>query len=103
MTSPNKAIHLGIGMVHQHFELVPSFTAAENICMGHEPRNRFGAVDKREMLRYTQELSDTSGLKIDPAARVGDLSVGLRAAGGDPQGAQPRRGDPDPGRTHPPC
>ena len=78
MTSPNKAIHLGIGMVHQHFELVPSFTAAENICMGHEPRNRFGAVDKREMLRYTQELSDTSGLKIDPAARVGDLSVGLR-------------------------
>ena len=76
--SPNKAIRLGIGMVHQHFELVPSFTVAENVCLGHEPRNGYGAVSKREMIRYTQELSDTSGLKIDPSVQVSDLSVGLR-------------------------
>ena len=77
MTSSNKAIHLGIGMLHQHFELVPNFTVAENVCLGHEPRNRFGAVDKKEMIRYTRELSETSGLHIDPEKKVKDLSVGL--------------------------
>ena len=77
MTSSNKAIHLGIGMVHQHFELVPNFTVAENVCLGHEPRNRFGAVDKKEMIRYTRELSETSGLHIDPEKKIKDLSVGL--------------------------
>jgi ABC-type uncharacterized transport system ATPase subunit len=66
ITSSNKAIRLGIGMVHQHFELVPDFTVAENICLGHEPRTRFGAVDRKEMLRYARELSENSGLKITP-------------------------------------
>ncbi|MDD2427377.1 MAG: ABC transporter ATP-binding protein [Eubacteriales bacterium] len=78
MTSPNKAIQLGIGMVHQHFELVPSFTVAENICMGHEPRNKFGTVDKQQMYNYVQQLSEKSGLKVDPEERVEKLSVGLR-------------------------
>ena len=77
ITSPNKAIHLGIGMVLQHFELVPNFTVAENVCMGHEPRGRFGAVDKKEMVRYTRALAEQSGLQIDPEARIKDLSVGL--------------------------
>ncbi len=78
ITSSNKAIRLGIGMVHQHFELVPDFTVAENICLGHEPRTRFGAVDRKEMLRYARELSENSGLKIIPEKKVKDLSVGLR-------------------------
>ena len=77
ITSPNKAIHLGIGMVHQHFELVPTFTVAENVCMGHEPRGRLGSVDKKEMVRYTRELAEQSGLHIDPEAKIKDLSVGL--------------------------
>ena len=77
MTSSNKAIRLGIGMVHQHFELVPNFTVAENVCLGHEPRGRFGAVDKKEMVRYTRELSEKSGLRVDPEKKIKDLSVGL--------------------------
>ena len=78
ITSPNKAIRLGLGMVHQHFELVPNFTVAENICIGHEPLHHLGMVDRAEMIRYTQELSDTSGLQIDPTAYAGKLPVGLR-------------------------
>ena len=77
ITSPNKAIRLGIGMVHQHFELVPNFTVAENVCLGHEPRGHFGTVDKQEAVRYTKELSESSGLHIDPEKRIKDLSVGL--------------------------
>lgn len=77
ITSPNKAIHLGIGMVHQHFELVPTFTVAENVCMGHEPRGRFGSVDKGEMIRRTRQLAEQSGLQIDPKAKIKDLPVGL--------------------------
>lgn len=77
ITSPNRAIHLGIGMVHQHFELVPTFTVAENVCMGHEPRGRFGSVDKKEMVRRTRQLAERSGLQIDPEAKIKDLSVGL--------------------------
>ncbi len=78
MSSPNKAIRLGIGMVHQHFELVPSFTVAENIMLGHESAGKFGAVDKAEIYRHAKELAEESGLKIDPYAKVGTLSVGLR-------------------------
>ena len=78
MTSPNKAIRLGIGMVHQHFELVPSLTVAENIMLGHEPSGRFGAIDMKEVYRHAEQLSEESGLKIDPAAKVSTLSVGLR-------------------------
>lgn len=77
ITSPNKAIRLGIGMVHQHFELVPTFTVAENVCMGHEPQGRLASVDKKEMVRRTRELAEQSGLRIDPEAKIKDLSVGL--------------------------
>ena len=77
ITSPNKAIRLGIGMVHQHFELVPTFTVAENVCMGHEPQGRLASVDKKEMVRRTKELAEQSGLRIDPEAKIKDLSVGL--------------------------
>jgi len=77
ITSPNKAIRLGIGMVHQHFELVPTFTVAENVCMGHEPQGHLASVDKKEMVRRTRELAEQSGLRIDPEAKIKDLSVGL--------------------------
>lgn len=77
ITSPKKAIALGIGMVHQHFMLVPDFTVAENICLGHEPIKNLFMVDKSRMVRFTSEVSDRYGLAIEPEKKVADLSVGL--------------------------
>ena len=77
LKGPRDAIHLGIGMVHQHFMLVPALTVAENVVLGREPRRR-GLLDLR---RAAEEVSDTSkrlGLSIDPGARVEDLAVGAQ-------------------------
>ena len=75
--NPQAAIRLGIGMVHQHFQLVPSLTVAENVALGHEIRS--GLFVKREaMNERVAELSRTFGLKVEPRARVADLSVGVR-------------------------
>ncbi|MEG2778277.1 MAG: ATP-binding cassette domain-containing protein, partial [Aurantimicrobium sp.] len=57
ITTPNKADALGIGMVHQHFKLVPSLTVAANIFLGKEPRNKFGKLDQRAMERKVTELA----------------------------------------------
>ena len=75
---PAAAIAAGIGMVHQHFKLAPSFTVAENIILGSEPRKSLGRIDRREAARQTAELSHRFGLDLDPTAIVGDLPVGLR-------------------------
>ncbi len=74
---PDDAIRLGIGMVHQHFKLVPSFTIAENIMLGMEP-NRFGMLRKRDEAEMVAELADRFGLPVDPKARVRDLPVGMQ-------------------------
>lgn len=76
--SPAAAIAHGIGMVHQHFTLVPVFTVAENILLGREPRTRSGAFDRRRAEEIVRELSREHGLAIDPGAKVEDLSVGLQ-------------------------
>ncbi|BBP91960.1 hypothetical protein BsIDN1_55780 [Bacillus safensis] len=68
ISSPNDASDLGIGMVHQHFMLVDTFTVAENIILGKEPK-KFGKIDKEQAIQQVQELSDRYGLKIDPAAK----------------------------------
>ena len=73
--SPRRAIELGIGMVHQHFMLVPVMTVAENIVLASEPRKGL-LLDTRAAERRVQELSDRFGLAVDPSARVGDISVG---------------------------
>ena len=75
---PAEAIAAGIGMVHQHFKLAPSFTVAENIILGSEPLTWFRRIDRREADRQTGELSRRFGLDLDPRAIVGDLPVGLR-------------------------
>ena len=72
-TSPRAAIALGIGMVHQHFELIPSFTVAENIVLGAEPGG--GVLDRRAAEATVVKLAEESGLPVDPSARVEDLSV----------------------------
>ena len=73
---PNDAIAQGIGMVHQHFELVPPLTVAENIILGQEPGTLF--VDRRKAADLVRDLSTRFGLALNPAARVADLSVGLQ-------------------------
>jgi ABC-type uncharacterized transport system ATPase subunit len=73
--SPKRAIELGIGMVHQHFMLVPVMTVAENIVLADEPRNGL-LLDTKAAARRVRELSDRFGLAVDPDARVADISVG---------------------------
>ncbi len=72
---PKDAVSRGIGMVHQHFTLIPPLTVAENIVLGAEPR-KGGRLDRDRANRETQELAERYGLRVDPKARVADLSVG---------------------------
>ena len=76
--SPNKAIELGIGMVHQHFMLVPPFTVTENIILGMEPEKSFGRVDFAKARRQVVEISERYGLNVDPDAKIEDISVGMQ-------------------------
>jgi ABC-type uncharacterized transport system ATPase subunit len=76
--SPSQAIDLGIGMVHQHFMLVPVMTVTENIVLGGEPRSRGGLLDVREGARRVRELSERHGLAVDPDAVIEDVSVGAQ-------------------------
>ena len=74
---PKDAVSRGIGMVHQHFALIPPLTVAENIVLGAEPR-RGATLDLEGAIRATEELSERYGLKVEPRARVADLSVGVQ-------------------------
>ena len=73
---PRDAIARGIGMVHQHFELVPPLTVAENIILGQEPGGLF--VDHHSAAALVRDLSTRFGLALEPHARVAGLSVGLQ-------------------------
>ena len=74
---PDDAISRGIGMVHQHFQLVPPMRVVENIVLGDEPTKR-GLVDLDEARNRVVELSERYGLEIDPDALVEDLPVGMQ-------------------------
>lgn len=78
VSNPQIAIKNGIGMVHQHFMLVPSFTAAENVVLGSEPRKNTVIMDLDEAAKITKTLSEKYGLYVDPYQRVEDLSVGIQ-------------------------
>src|SRR5215217_4378692 len=73
---PKDAVERGIGMVHQHFTLIPPLTVAENIVLGAEPRKGV-TLDAEGAIKATEELSERYGLKVDPRARVSHLSVGV--------------------------
>jgi simple sugar transport system ATP-binding protein len=75
--SPNRAIELGIGMVHQHFKLVQPFTVTENIILGMEPRKGFN-IDIRFAQEEVRKLSEQYGLRVDPTAKIEDISVGMQ-------------------------
>ena len=77
ITEPRKAIDLKIGMVFQHFMLIEPLTVAENIVLGSEIR-KGPFLDHKTMVREVERLSEEYGLKIDPRAKIADLSVGLQ-------------------------
>ncbi len=76
LSGPRQALALGVGMVHQHFKLVPSLTVAENVFLGHELSRRAGVVDGEEQARRVAELSARHGLTVTPSTPVSALSVG---------------------------
>ncbi|MFQ5761534.1 MAG: ABC transporter ATP-binding protein [Candidatus Bathyarchaeia archaeon] len=76
LSSPKDAIDLGIGMVHQHFMLIPTLTVAENIVLGKPSKSLF--LNIREVEKHIAQLSDNFRLKIDPKAKISQLSVGER-------------------------
>ncbi len=75
---PGDAMAAGIGMVHQHFMLVPVFTVAENVVLGHEPTGPGGIIDLQRARGQVREISERFGFAIDPDALVEDLSVGAQ-------------------------
>ncbi|MCL8000048.1 ABC transporter ATP-binding protein [Brucella sp. 21LCYQ03] len=75
MHSPKTAIDCGLGMVHQHFKLVPSLTVAENIFLGMEITKK-GLINHKAQIKRVSEISETFGLKVDPTKLVNELSVG---------------------------
>lgn len=74
--SPRQAIEAGIGMVHQHFMLIPTLTAAENIVLGSERSGLFRPLSKVRLEREISDLSARHGMEMEPAALVANLSVG---------------------------
>ena len=75
---PGDAMAAGIGMVHQHFMLIPVFTVAENVVLGNEPTNKIGGLDLETARKRVREISDRFGFNVDPDARVEDLPVGVQ-------------------------
>ena len=75
--SPKDSIQAGIGMVHQHFMLIPVFTVAENIMLGDET-TRFGVLDEKAVEQRVRDLSKENSLDVDPLALVGQLPVGVQ-------------------------
>ena len=76
IASPRDAIALGIGMVHQHFMLVPVMTVAENIVLGEEPRHGGVVFDHAAARARVLNLSEQFSLFVDPDARIEDITVG---------------------------
>lgn len=75
---PGDAMRAGIGMVHQHFMLVPVFTVAENLMLGHEPTKIGGILNLDAARKRVREISARFGFELDPDAVVGDLPVGVQ-------------------------
>lgn len=75
--NPNIANELGIGMVHQHFMLVEKFTVTENIILGLEPKSGV-TIDRATARKKVMDISEQYGLKIDPDAKIEDISVGMQ-------------------------
>ena len=77
-SGPGEAMSAGIGMVHQHFMLIPVFTVAENVVLGNEPTGALGKLDLDAARKLVKEISDRFGFDIDPDAKIQDLPVGAQ-------------------------
>ncbi len=77
-STPGDAINAGIGMVHQHFMLIPVFTVAENVMLGREQTKGLGVLDRGKAAQMVRELSARYKLKVDPDTLVEDLPVGVQ-------------------------
>ncbi|MCU1441398.1 MAG: heme transporter ATP-binding protein [Rhodoglobus sp.] len=77
-SGPGDAMNAGIGMVHQHFMLIPVFTVAENVMLGHEQTRGPGLLDLASAREKVREISARFGFDVDPDALVGDLPVGVQ-------------------------
>ncbi len=77
-TSPGDAIAAGIGMVHQHFMLVPVFTVAENVMLGREQTRALGVLNRGAAATLVSDLSQRYGLAVDPHALVEEIPVGVQ-------------------------
>jgi len=75
---PGDSIAAGIGMVYQHFMLVPVFTVAENVVLGVEPTGLLGVINKRDAREQVRDISERYGLVVDPDALIETLSVGIQ-------------------------
>lgn len=75
---PGDAIRAGIGMVHQHFMLVPVFSVWENVVLGVEPVSGPGILNRQEARKEVREISERYGLAVDPDALVEDIPVGIQ-------------------------
>ena len=78
LSSPSVAIAHGIGMVHQHFMLVPSLTVAENMVLGMVPKKSGMFIDQQKALEITKEYSEKYNLHVEPEAKVADIPVGMK-------------------------
>ena len=78
LSSPNAAIAHSIGMVHQHFMLVPSLTVAENIVLGMVPKKRGVFIDYKKALEITKQSAEQFNLAVNPDAKVADIPVGMK-------------------------
>src|SRR3954451_22779397 len=76
-SGPGDAMRAGIGMVHQHFMLIPVFTVTENVMLGHE-QSTAGFLSRRRARRRVEEISRSYGLDVPPDALVADLPVGVQ-------------------------
>ncbi|HBB39212.1 MAG TPA: heme ABC transporter ATP-binding protein, partial [Candidatus Aquiluna sp.] len=77
-SGPGDAMAAGIGMVHQHFMLIPVFTVAENVALGHEPTKALGVIDLAKAKQQVIEISERFGFNVDPDALIADLPVGVQ-------------------------
>ena len=77
ISSPNDATALGIGMVHQHFQLIDVFTVLDNIILGAET-TKLGFLQRKAARKKVQDLSERYGMKVDLDAKVEDITVGMQ-------------------------
>ncbi|MGH8792116.1 MAG: ABC transporter ATP-binding protein [Stackebrandtia sp.] len=76
--TPGDAIDVGLGMVHQHFMLVPVFTVADNVMLGREPHGLLGFLNRRKARQAVLEVSERYNLNVDPDSLVEDIPVGVQ-------------------------